>query len=158
MKRFISSLLVGVIFAFWIAQIMVFLRHGFSFTVVFNIDTFFVIRIFYWAAILIFAYYAWQLIMGRKFETAVGRCEIAAFLIGVVMLIFVAIILRSLEATDYKVFRYLVVPKLFVIALASFWILVILNIHINKLLHCTSGTQRARPPVNKSLYPSWERA
>jgi len=127
-------MLIGTIFAFWIAQFMVFLGHGFSFTVVFNMDSFFVIRIFYWFAILILAYITLCFIRGYRFTLSIGRYEIAFFILGVIVLMAIAIWLKLSVEPDYKVFPYIVVPKLFLIALACFWILVGLHFRPNKSL------------------------
>jgi hypothetical protein len=137
MKGAVSSFLLGVIAAFGAAQISVLLQHGFSFMVAFSADPFFILRGLFWAAILLLGYFVLRIIQGQKVGIELGRFELGAFALGTVAMFALAIWLRSFEPTDYKVFPYIVIPRLFFVALASFWLLVLLNFRPNKSLQAT---------------------
>jgi hypothetical protein len=137
MKRVVSSFLLGVIAAFWAAQMSVLLQHGFSFMVAFSADPLFLLRGLFWAAILLLGYFAFRIIQGRNVRVEFGRFELGTFILGITAMFALAIWLRSAEPTDYKVFPYVVIPKLFFVALASFWLLVAFNFRPNKPLEPT---------------------
>ena len=96
------------------------------------------------SAILSLAYFVLCIIRGYRINLNIGRYEIAFFILGVIVLLAIAIWLKLSEEPDYKVFPYIVVPKLFLIALASFWILVGLHFRPNKSLK--SGTPQSGAP------------
>jgi len=137
MKRAISSFLFGLVFAFWVAQLAVFYNHGFSFTVAFHFEAFFIVGGFFWLAVLLLGYFGWRIFRGHRVALSFGRLELAFFLLGVLVVLLLAFWLKSLEPPDYKVLPYIVIPKLFVVALAGFWVLVLINFRPTSVLNRT---------------------
>ncbi len=136
-------MLIGAIFAFWIAQLMVITVHGFSFTSAFNMDSFFVIRAFFWLAILLLAYFVLCIIRGYQIHLIIGRYEIAFFILGIIILMAIAIWIKFSVEPGFRRLPYIVIPRLFLIALASFWVLVGLHFRPNESSYWSSGTQCA---------------
>jgi len=142
MKRTVSSLLLGLIAAFWVAQLSVINHHQLSFMVVFFSDPFFILRGLSLLALLLLGYFVWRILQGHRVTLAFGRVELGAFVFGLAVMFILAVWLHSVEPPDYKVFPYVVIPKLFVVALGSFWALVLINFRPSSSLQPTAWLTR----------------
>ena len=129
MKRFSSAFLIGVIAAFVVLQLLYYRQHGFSFTVIFQIDHWYLLRALSYLALVILGLRAWQLIRGKPVRLELGMREVGGFAVGVFALACAYFLWRAFgaDSDDYKFTPYLVVPHLYLVALACFYGLVVMQ-------------------------------
>lgn len=125
LRQLTVAFLLGVIAAFGVLQLFYFREHGLSFTVVYFIDRWYVIRALSYGALLLLAIDAIRLVRAKRLLLEITPLNLIAFLCGGLSIAIVALLWRHLAGADgdFKFTPYLELPAFFVIALAAFYVI-----------------------------------
>lgn len=120
--RSITALCLGVIAAFCVLQLLFFYQHGFSFTVVFHIDRWYLVRGLSYIALGLLAVRTWRFLRAGVAELRITRNDVFYFILGITVMAIAFIVWKLQEGpeVDFKFTPYVVVPAFYVVALIAY--------------------------------------
>ena len=140
MKKNLSASLLGIIMGFVVLQSLYFRQFGFSFLEYISwIDKWYIIRIISVFSIILGIWMTIKLFNKRRFLIEFTIMQLIFFFLGVISLAITYILWRvfSPDGDDYKFTPYVVLPCFYFISLASFYLLVFINMRPNQQLKLT---------------------